>query len=229
MNQKGIPAEHLFRFPTKKFQLPKAIPRILSTAGIRSLLFLADAQVYQSQTNFHKILNIWNNIILELFFCLGLRIGKISALDLPHYGPAERILLIHGRGREGRLLYVSPPDVIEKLHAWSDIRYQLNLTDHATFLNRYGNRPSIYGIEDLLRRHRDLSPINPTSTPRYPGHSFTTQPLNNGASIRDVQELLDHAGIVTAQIYTEISVGRRRQVLEKYNARNFSFKSQIIE
>ena len=97
------------------------------------------------------------------------------------------------------------------------------------FLNRYGNRLSIYGIENLFRKYRDLSSINPSSTPHYLRHSFATQLLNNGASIRDVQELLGHASIVTTQIYTEVSIDRRRQVLEKYNARNFLFESQIIE
>lgn len=229
INQEGISAERFFRFSTRKFQLPKTIPRILSTAEIRSLLFIADAQVCQSQTNFHKILNIRNNVILELLFCLGLRIGEISALDLPHYDPAERTLLIHGKGRKERLLYISSPDVIKKLHTWLDIRHQLNPTDHAMFLNRYGNRLSIYGIENLFRKYRDLSSINPASTPHYLRHSFATQLLNNGASIRDVQELLGHASIVTTQIYTEVSIDRRRQVLEKYNARNFLFESQIIE
>ena len=44
-------------------------------------------------------------------------------------------------------------------------------------------------------------------------HSF-------GAGIRDVQELLGHSSIVTTQIYTEISLNRKREVLMKYNGRN---------
>lgn len=224
INQEGISTERFFRFSTRKFYIPKTIPRILSTAEIRTLLFIADTQVCQSQSNFYKILNIRNNIILELLFCLGLRIGEISALDLNHYDSAERTLLIHGKGRKERLLYISSPDVIKKLHIWLGVRNQLNPKNHAMFLNRYGNRLSIYGIENIFRKYRDLSSINPVSTPHYLRHSFATQLLNNGASIRDVQELLGHASIVTTQIYTEVSIDRRRQVLEKYNARNFLFE-----
>lgn len=98
INQEGLSSERFFRFSTRKFQLPKNLPRILPTAEIRRLLTAADAQVAQSQSQFHKSLNIRNNVILELLFCLGLRIGEISALNLEHYDSVDRTLLIHGKG-----------------------------------------------------------------------------------------------------------------------------------
>lgn len=82
INQEGLSTERFFRFSTRKFQLPKNLPRTLTTAEIRQLISVADAQVYQPQSSFHKILNIRNSVILELLFCLGLRIGEISALNL---------------------------------------------------------------------------------------------------------------------------------------------------
>ena len=223
INQEGLSTERFFRFSTRKFQLPKNLPRTLTTAEIRKLISVADAQVCRSQSSFHKILNIRNSVVIELLFCLGLRIGEISALNLAHYDSEDRTLLIHGKGRKERLLYISSPEVIKKLNNWLNIRNELHPVTDAIFLNRYGNRLSIYGIEYLFHKYRDLSSINPSSTPHYLRHSFATQLLNNGASIRDVQELLGHASIVTTQIYTEVSIDRRRQVLERYNARNFLF------
>ena len=90
----------------------------------------------------------------------------------------------------------------------------------ALFINRYGDRLSIYSIENIFYKYRDLSNINPNATPHYLRHSFATQLLNNGAGIRDVQELLGHSSIVTTQIYTEISTARKKEVLMKYNGRN---------
>ena len=97
---------------------------------------------------------------------------------------------------------------------------EMSPTTTALFINRYGNRLSIYSIENIFYKYRDLSNINPNATPHYLRHSFATQLLNNGAGIRDVQELLGHSSIVTTQIYTEISTARKKEVLMKYNGRN---------
>ena len=79
---------------------------------------------------------------------------------------------------------------------------------------------SVYGVENIFSKYQKVARIDPHATAHSLRHSFATQLLNNGAGIRDVQELLGHSSIVTTQIYTEVSINRKREVLMKYNGRN---------
>lgn len=159
--------------------------------------------------------------MIDLIYSLGLRIGEASAMNVEDYDKQEYSLRIRGKGSQERILYISSAEVREKMDRWLEIREEMEPSNRAVFLNKCGNRISIYGIEKIFYKYRDRAGITPEATPHSLRHSFATQLLNNGAGIRDVQELLGHKSIVTTQIYTEVSLNRKKLVLEKYNGRNF--------
>lgn len=213
--------EIFFRFTARKFQLPRTLPRTLSGEEIKNLISTATCQYQQAGSEYKERLAARNMCIIELLFCLGLRVGELSALDVADYRPEDNTVLIHGKGRKERMLFISSPAVCQKLKLWMRKREEMKPKDPAVFLNRNGKRLGIYGIERIFSKYCQLAGINPQATPHYLRHSFATQLLNNGANIRDVQELMGHSSIATTQIYTEISITRKKEVLEKYNGRNF--------
>jgi len=133
---------------------------------------------------------------------------------------SERTILIHGKGRKQRLIYISCHQTWRNLMNWLKIWKTKPTNTNKLFVNRYGDPISIHGIEYIYRTIKAKSGINTKSTPHYLRHTFATNLLANGADLRSVQEILGHSSIATTEIYTEVTVGRKKQVLNKYNYRN---------
>ena len=91
--------EIFFRFTARKFQLPRTLPRTLSREEIKELILAATFQYQQAWSEYKERLAVRNMCIIELLFCLGLRVGELSALDMADYWPEENTVLIRGKGR----------------------------------------------------------------------------------------------------------------------------------
>lgn len=202
------------------FKTSKKLPKTLSLQDIVKLLKSPVEELKDLQTEFRRTICIRNSAIIELLYCVGIRIGELVNIELKDLNLEEQTLLIHGKGRKDRLLYISSTDVINILNTWLIDRESLNPRCESLFINKYGGKLSIYSIEDIYEKYRQLAGIDTKSTPHYLRHTFATQLLNNGADIRAVQEILGHSSITTTQIYTEVSTERKKQVLLKFNARN---------
>ncbi|KRO20629.1 tyrosine-type recombinase/integrase [Pediococcus argentinicus] len=195
----------------------KKLPRTINLHDISSLL--EAAYLSAEKTNFQKKNKIRNIAILELLISTGLRISEISKLTLTDFH-TDKSILIKGKGKKERILYISSTDTMKSLKTYLSIRSQYNPQSNHFFLNKYGKQLSIFGIENIFDKYKIISMIDTNTTPHYIRHTFATELLNNGASIRDVQELLGHSSITTTQIYTEVSLQRKEHVLNKYNYRN---------
>jgi len=202
------------------FKTSKGLPKTLSAQDILKLLKAPVEELINLKTEFRRTICTRNLAIIELLYCVGIRIGELVKIELKDINIEEQTLLIHGKGRKDRLLYISSIDVIETLKTWIIARDTLKPNCEILFINKYGDGLSIYSIEDIYEKYRQLAGIGTKSTPHHLRHTFATQLLNNGADIRAVQEILGHSSITTTQIYTEVSTERKKQVLLKFNARN---------
>lgn len=205
-----------------RIQLPKKkrLPKTLTTEEITLLLSAAHHESNIATSSFQKNQATRNYTILILLVATGARISEISNLSLSDINLSEQIMLIKGKGSKERLTYLSNPLIIKHLKQWLHARSDFSPTCDALFLNKYGSRLSIYSIENIFKKYQTISKINPKATPHFIRHTFATKLLDNGADLRSVQELLGHSSIVTTQIYTEVSLQRKKHVLMKFNAIN---------
>lgn len=200
-----------------RFRQEKKLPKILSIKEVQKLLDCLN-QDDSKLSSFKKRLMIRDRALMELLISTGIRIGEAAKITLNDIIASEHTILIHGKGRKQRLVYVSASLAWDRLNLL--IKERKKEKGVYLFVNRNGQPISTHGIEDIYAKYAKIAKINENSTPHYLRHTFATNLLANGADLRSVQEILGHASVATTQIYTEVTTNRKKQVLKKYNYRN---------
>src|SRR5437870_4815058 len=90
------------------------------------------------------------------------------------------------------------------------------LAAQALFVGRSGTRLTIYSIENIFKKHVRLAEIKRHITPHSLRHTMAAMLVSSGTDIREVQEILGHASILSTQVYAKLPVqkGRSRIMLE---------------
>lgn len=200
-----------------KFKQERKLPKTLTIAEISKILKCFDIDS-STLSAFAQKEFIRDAALIDLLISSGIRIGEAATITLDDIISNERTLLIHGKGRKQRLIYISSSITWDRLK--NLIKECKKSACNYLFVNRYGQPISIHGIEDIYKKYAKKAQINTKSTPHYLRHTFATNLLANGADLRSVQEILGHASVATTQIYTEVTTNRKKQVLKKFNYRN---------
>lgn len=203
-----------FRFK-KQLRLPKTLP----INDVKKLLKTVSSSYNQNDTEYKIFQGCRDTAIIDLLICTGIRIGELKSIKMEDIYKYERSILIHGKGKKERFIYISSNDTWKNLKKYLKIRKKKDCKVDNLFVNRYGESLTIYSIEDIYYKYVKKAKLS-HSTPHYLRHTFATNLLNNGADIRSVQEILGHSSVSTTQIYTEVSIARKQEVLTKYNYRN---------
>ena len=217
---KNLIEENYYQNCHFKFRKERRLPKTLTKNEIAELLKTATEERNSAKSNPEISRTSRNLALIDILISTGIRIGEASSISLDDIIDSERTLLIHGKGRKQRLIYISCDETWNNLDQWLNIRKEMNISTDKLFVNRAGNQLGIHGIEYIYKQIKEHARINPSSTPHYLRHTFATNLLSNGADLRSVQELLGHSSVAITEIYTEITTQRKKEVLDKYNPRN---------
>lgn len=210
MDKQGImhnPAISIVRTP----KLPHKLPRPLQETQAIDIINNADMN--------EKLdwVGLRNRALFTLLYGCGLRIEEALSLRVRDM-PKDGFLRVTGKGNKQREVPVL--EIVEThLRTYLEACPYSCLSDRHIFLGTRGGKLN-QGVAQLAMRDlRKTLGLPETVTPHALRHSFATHLLENGANLRQIQELLGHASLSTTQRYTEINAAEMMRIYKAAHPR----------
>ena len=145
--------------------------------------------------------NIKHRCIISLLYSTGLRRNEVLQLKIEHIDSDRMcIKVVEGKGKKDRITLLSKSLL-------TDLREYYKIHRPKTFLfeGPLGRQYSASSIAKIIERAGKNAGIIKKVTPHMLRHSFATTLLENGTSLRHIQQLLGHNSIKTTEIYTHVT------------------------
>lgn len=217
LEDKGVVSESPARRLKIKKPVENRIPVVLSARELKALLSAPKRQMdvlisHRDRSTGGRnryFCAVRDNVIIELLFLTGIRIGELVALNVTDVDMESRQIHITGRGTRGRIVPLTSDLVAQALGEYISQRNERSIENGALFVGRSGTRLTIYSIENIFKKHVRMADIKRHVTPHALRHTMAAMQISNGTDIRAVQELLGHASILSTQVYTKLPSLRR--------------------
>jgi len=187
----------------RKRTLPKAISR-------------AEASALLATPNLATPTGLRDRCLLELLYRAGLRVGEALALRPRDVDHATGVVRVPLEGKTGeRTAYFDATSVGTLIDTWKRERRRYAKGDSPLFCTLEGGKMSPRHVQLMVRRRARRAGIKARVTPHVLRHSFATELLDEGFTIREVQEALGHADVSTTMIYTHVMDSNLRAKIQR--------------
>lgn len=159
--------------------------------------------------------SIRNKAIINILYSCGLRVSELINLKIDNINNSDYLIKVSGKGNKERLIPIRKEAYNDLINYIDNVRSKIIIVDKKyLFLTNGGKKISRQLVNQILDKAAKECNIDKPVHPHTLRHSFATQLINNGASLRIVQELLGHSNLETTQIYTHMS---NSKAIEAYN------------
>ena len=177
-------------------QYLQKLPEVLSIDEIEAMINADDKRPQAKR----------DSCIIEFLYSCGLRVSELCSLKIGDISRETGVIRVFGKGSKERLVPIGE-QAMRRLRDYLPLRKEWisDKKENAIFVSRRGKALSRVSVWSIIKERAQKAGINKNISPHSLRHSFATHLLNNGASIRSVQEMLGHADISTTEIYTHVS------------------------
>ena len=176
---------------------PKKLPKVLSIEEIDKLLDISIKDAFSAR----------NKAILELMYASGLRVSEIVNLKVGDIDFEMSIVRTMGKGSKERIVPIGDYALNALYMYLYHYRGELLIKgwNDYLFINNHGTGLTRQAVFKMIQTLAKEKKIQTSFSPHTLRHSFATHLLQNGANLREIQEMLGHSSLSTTQIYTHVS------------------------
>ena len=190
----------------------KNIPETLSVNEVTTLL-----SYISSLKNYRHAFR--DKVMIELSYACGLRVSELVNLKLNSIYFEESYIQVTGKGQKDRLIPINKSTLIIIDEYIKTERLKYNIDDNHLFLSQHRKFLTRQRIWQIIKKHIKNAGIIKNISPHTLRHSFATHLLENGGTLRAIQEMLGHSNISTTEIYTHLDSDYLRSNLVEYHPR----------
>lgn len=178
----------------------KKLPKVMTKSQVKLL--------FDSTSNMKYL------TAMMLAYSAGLRVSEVAKLKIEDIDSDQMLIRIRqGKGRKDRLVPLS-----EKLLVHLRDYYQLYEPKVWLFENPIGDHLTTRTLQKAFADSRVKSKMQSYMTFHSLRHSFATHLLEEGVSLRYIQEILGHASSRTTEIYTHVSTKHYKDIKNPLDA-----------
>ena len=153
-------------------------------------------------------------VIVLLFYTAGLRLAELANLKIGDISADYRTIRILGKGEKERIvpLIGRMGEILKKYFSQFSSQNICIGQKKALILSKKGEPISVRTIQRIVDRKLKGAGIQGKTSPHTLRHTFATHLLNEGADLREIQELLGHSSLKATQVYTHTNIEKLKEV-----------------
>lgn len=196
--------------PAADLELPRSDRRLP-----RQILTAAEAERVLGAVDLAEPMGRRDRAMLETLYSTGMRRQELLNLNLADLDRERGVVLIRrGKGKKDRMVPIGDRALLWIARYVDELRLKLiaEPDEGWLFLSNYGERVTPKRLSQIAHDAIVRSEIGKQGSCHLFRHTAATLMLEGGADIRFIQQLLGHASIETTQIYTQVSIGKLKEV-----------------
>ncbi|MBO7195571.1 MAG: tyrosine-type recombinase/integrase [Alistipes sp.] len=216
MRREGIIENDIFA-TIQSLRTKKRIPKFINEEYLAKVVEKVLSQLHSEEWQERR-----DALLVLILYTCGIRLAEVVAIDHDHFFDDFNSLKIKGKGGKERIIPITKC-LKEKIKHFISQNLDENICitqEKALFLSKEGERISRSDVQRSVARLLRGCGIQGKCSPHVLRHTFATHLLNDGADLREIQELMGHSSLRATQVYTHSNIAQLQRIYDVAHPRS---------